>query len=213
MGYLFQQQQKEGETVIYTCTLNTAIDLYVELEELIPDSVNRTFDEDYQPNGKGVNVSIMLKRLGIESVALGFIAGFTGKYIEDSLREMDIQTDFVEVDGITRVNVFINSTEEYKIVNQGPVIQLAEQKLLLNKIKEIPTGSMLVLSGSLPKGVPDSIIVDIAKTCQTQGIQLVLDTSVDTVADTLIYRPFLLKPNEEEVADILKKRNRFQKRD
>ena len=206
MGYLFQQQQKEGETVIYTCTLNTAIDLYVELEELIPDSVNRTFDEDYQPNGKGVNVSIMLKRLGIESVALGFIAGFTGKYIEDSLREMDIQTDFVEVDGITRVNVFINSTEEYKIVNQGPVIQLAEQKLLLNKIKEIPTGSMLVLSGSLPKGVPDSIIVDIAQTCQTQGIQLVLDTSVDTVADTLIYRPFLLKPNEEEVADILKKK-------
>lgn len=206
MGYLIQGQQKEGEGVIYTCTMNTAIDLYVELDELKPDTVNRTSDEEYQANGKGVNVSIMLKRLGIDSVALGFIAGFTGKYIEDSLQKMEIPTDFVEVDGITRVNVFINSSEEYKIVNQGPFIQQAEQALLLKKIKAIPAGNILVLSGSLPKGVSDSIIVDIARICTEQDIRLVLDTSVKTVVDTLRYNPFLLKPNEEEVADILNKK-------
>ncbi|MCS0789853.1 1-phosphofructokinase [Cytobacillus firmus] len=191
--------------MIYTCTMNTAIDLYVAVDELKPDIVNRTLDEDYQPNGKGVNVSIMLKRLGIASVALGFIAGFSGRYIKDSLEELGIQTDFVEVDGTTRINVFINSKDEYKIVNQGPMIKPNEQEILLNKIKEIPAGSILIVSGSLPKGVPDSIIVDIAKICSEHDVMFVLDTSVGTVIETLEYKPFLLKPNEEEVASLFKK--------
>lgn len=185
--------------------MNTAIDLYVAVDELKPDIVNRTLDEDYQPNGKGVNVSIMLKRLGVPSTALGFIAGFSGRYIKDSLEELGIQTDFVEVDGITRINVFINSKDEYKIVNQGPMIKPNEQEILLNKIKEIPAGSILIVSGSLPKGVPDSIIVDIAKVCSEHDVMLVLDTSVGTVIRTLEYKPFLLKPNEEEVANLFKK--------
>ncbi|WP_408008146.1 1-phosphofructokinase [Pseudalkalibacillus sp. A8] len=191
--------------MIYTCTLNTAIDLYVAVDELKPNTVNRTYDEDYQPNGKGVNVSIMLKRLGIDNVALGFIAGFSGHYIKDSLYELGIQTDFVEIDGITRINVFINSMDEYKIVNQGPMIQPNEQEQLLNKIKEIPPRSTLVVSGSLPKGVPDSIIVDIAKICYERDVKLVLDTSVGTVMETLAYKPSLLKPNEEEAASFFNK--------
>ncbi|RJS62732.1 1-phosphofructokinase [Priestia filamentosa] len=193
--------------MIYTCTLNTAIDLYVAVDELKPDRVNRTHDEDYQPNGKGVNVSIMLKRHGIDSIALGFIAGFSGQYIEDSLKELGIQTNFVQVDGITRINVFINSTKEYKIVNQGPMIQTHEQEQLLTKIKAISAGNTLVVSGSLPKGVPQSIIIDIAKICAARDIKLVLDTSVSTVIDTLDYKPFLLKPNEEELADLFHKKH------
>ncbi|MBD1380533.1 1-phosphofructokinase [Metabacillus arenae] len=193
--------------MIYTCTLNTAIDLYVAVKELKPDTVNRTHDEDYQPNGKGVNVSIMLKKLGIDSVSLGFIAGFSGKYIEDSLRDLGIKTDFVKVDGITRINVFINSTEEYKIVNQGPMIQPNEQEQLLAKIKAIPANSILIVSGSLPKGVPESIIIDIAKICEERRVKLVLDTSVSTVIDTLPYKPFLLKPNEEELANLFHKQH------
>jgi len=109
--------------LIYTCTLNPAIDLYIALKEMRADTVNRTEDEDYQPNGKGVNVSIMLKKYGFTSTALGFIAGFSGSYIEQSLKDLSIQTDFIPVDGITRINVFINTTEEYKLVNQGPAIE------------------------------------------------------------------------------------------
>ncbi len=195
-------KEKEGEAVIYTCTMNTAIDLYVALDELKPDTVNRTHDEDYQPNGKGVNVSIMLKKYGINNVALGFIGGFTGKFINDSLIELGIKTGFIEVDGITRINVFINSDEEYKVVNQGPEISNNELKQLLDKIKSIPSGNTLVVSGSLPKGVPDSVIIDIAKICAQNNVKLVLDTSVSTVKETLPYKPYLLKPNEEEVAAI-----------
>ncbi|MFD1449026.1 1-phosphofructokinase [Oceanobacillus profundus] len=191
--------------MIYTCTMNPAIDLYVALDELRADTVNRTIDEDYQANGKGVNVSIMLKKLGIDSVALGFIAGFTGKYIQGFLEELDIKTDFVLVDGITRINVFVNSDSEYKIVNQGPFISIKYQKLLLEKIRAIPSNSILVVSGSLPKGVSETIIIDIAKICKEREIKLVLDTSVKSVMDSIEYNPYLLKPNEEELANLFEK--------
>ncbi|GGK03735.1 tagatose-6-phosphate kinase [Lentibacillus kapialis] len=188
--------------MIYTCTMNAAIDMYVEVDEMKPNAVNRTNDEDYQANGKGINVSIMLKKLGIESTALGFIAGFTGAYIEDFLSESGIQSDFVYADGTTRINVFINAESEYKIVNQGPHIKVSEQEALLNGIKAIPGGSTLVVSGSLPRGVPESVIVEIAEVCKMNNVKLVLDTSVSSVWDTLTYEPYLLKPNEEELANL-----------
>lgn len=188
--------------MIYTCTMNAAIDMYVEVDEFKPDAVNRTNDEDYQANGKGINVSIMLKKLGIESTALGFIAGFTGSYIEDSLRDKGIQSDFVYADGTTRINVFINAESEYKIVNQGPYIHLPEQEELLNRIKAIPSGSTLVVSGSLPRGVAESAIVEIAGVCKENNVKLVLDTSAGSLWDTLKYEPYLLKPNEEELANL-----------
>ncbi|MDN6640919.1 MAG: PfkB family carbohydrate kinase, partial [Tetragenococcus sp.] len=107
----------------YTCTLNLAIDLFIETDELKPFVVNRTKDDDIQANGKGFNVSLVLKMLGIDSSALGFQAGFTGNYIEEFLHEKQIDTDFIEVPGMTRINVFtkVNQTnEEYKLVNRGP---------------------------------------------------------------------------------------------
>ena len=110
---------------IYTCTMNLAIDLFIETEEMRPFMVNRTKEDDIQANGKGVNVSLVLKMLDFPSTALGFSAGFTGKYIEDYLQQKQIQTEFIEVPGMTRINVFtqVNQTgEEYKLVNQGPEI-------------------------------------------------------------------------------------------
>lgn len=186
--------------MIYTCTMNTAIDLYVELDTLQPEVVNRTTDEDYQPNGKGVNVSIMLKRHGIDSVAMGFVAGFTGQYIEQSLDALGVETDFVHVDGITRVNVFMNADKEYKLVNQGPSISDEKQQQLLSKIEHIHKGDTLVVSGSLPKNVSETILVEIAKRCERKGIEFVLDTSITSPNEILKYKPFLLKPNEEELA-------------
>jgi len=188
--------------LIYTCTMNPAIDMYVEVDELKANTVNRTNDEDYQANGKGINVSIMLKKFGIDSTALGFIAGFTGKYIKDSLSEINIQSDFVYCDGTTRINVFLNAESEYKIVNQGPYINLPEQEEILSKIKAIPSGSTLIVSGSLPRGVPESIIIDISRICQENDVKFVLDTSANSLLDTLKHEPYLLKPNEEELADL-----------
>ncbi|API91985.1 tagatose-6-phosphate kinase [Virgibacillus pantothenticus] len=188
--------------MIYTCTMNTAIDLYVAMEALQPNTVNRTYDEDYQPNGKGVNVSVMLKKMGIPNTALGFIGGFTGQFIKEELEKLGIATDFIEVEGNTRINVFINANEEYKIVNRGPVIHQQAVNQLLAKIKKIPTKSTLIVSGSLPRGVEDQILVSIAKICNENDLKLILDSSSPAVLETLAYRPYLLKPNEEELAQL-----------
>ncbi|GLF82246.1 1-phosphofructokinase [Bacillus safensis] len=186
--------------MIYTCTLNPAIDLYIALKEMRANAVNRTEDEDYQPNGKGVNVSIMLKKYGFTSTALGFIAGFSGSYIEQSLKDLSIQTDFISVEGITRINVFINTTEEYKLVNQGPAIEEKALHAFREKIAAIPQGGILIMSGSLPKGVPASIFSEVAAICHQQKVKFILDTSSAAVLETLQYKPYLLKPNEEEIA-------------
>ena len=195
--------------MIYTCTLNPAIDLYIALKEMRADTVNRTEDEDYQPNGKGVNVSIMLKKYGFTSTALGFIAGFSGSYIEQSLKDLSIQTDFIPVDGITRINVFINTTEEYKLVNQGPAIEAKALDAFREKISTIPKGSIFIMSGSLPKGVPASIFSEIAAICHQNNVKFILDTSSKAVLETLQYKPYLLKPNEEEMAAFFGKTHRL----
>ena len=194
--------------MIYTCTLNPAIDLFVETENLLPNKVNRTQDEDYQANGKGVNVSIILKRLGVDSTALGFTAGFTGDYIKDELRNMDISTDFVDIDGITRVNIFVHSQDgEFKIVNQGPVVDSSGVNNMLQKIKALPKHATLFVSGSLPKGVHEDIYKEIAKIAEEKDIELILDISSAILLDCLPYHPYLIKPNDEELAHFFHKDN------
>ncbi|PCK21220.1 1-phosphofructokinase [Bacillus pumilus] len=199
--------------MIYTCTLNPAIDLYIALKEMRADTVNRTDDEDYQPNGKGVNVSIMLKKYGFTSTALGFIAGFSGSYIEQSLKDLSIHTDFIPVEGITRINVFINTTEEYKLVNQGPAIEAKALQAFREKIAAIPHGGTLIMSGSLPKGVPASIFSEVAAICHQNDVKFILDTSSVSVLETLQYKPYLLKPNEEEMAAFFGKTHRLTEKE
>ncbi|WP_164667731.1 1-phosphofructokinase [Virgibacillus doumboii] len=192
--------------MIYTCTLNPAIDLFVATKDFQPDKVNRTFDEDYQANGKGINVSIILKKLGVDSTALGFIAGFTGTYINDELKKLDIETEFVEIDGITRVNIFVhNIDQEYKIVNRGPKVEKKSILQMLQKIKELPDQSMLFVSGSLPQGVDESIYEEISKISQQKDIDLVLDISSNKLLNCLPYHPYLIKPNKEELAQFYNK--------
>lgn len=189
---------------VYTCTMNLAIDLFIETEQLLPHTVNRSIDDDIQANGKGVNVSLILKKLGIDSTATGFGAGFTGKYIEDYLKEKAITTDFVTVPGMTRINVFtqVNETgEEYKLVNQGPEIPDEKKQVLLDKIAQLTKGDYLCVSGSLPKNVSPQILVDISKICKKRGIHFILDSSYAKTMECLQYQPFLLKPNEEELAE------------
>lgn len=187
---------------IYTCTMNLAIDLFIETDTMNPFTVNRTKDDDIQANGKGVNVSLVLKMLGVNTTALGFRAGFTGSYIEDYLQEKAISTDFIEVPGMTRINVFtqVNQTkEEYKLVNQGPEIPAEKVQAFLDQIGSLQTEDYLCISGSLPRGVEPKILIEISRICQERGIHLIIDSSYKEVMDCLPYRPFLLKPNEEEL--------------
>lgn len=188
---------------IYTCTMNLAIDLFIETEEMHPFMVNRTKEDDIQANGKGVNVSLVLKMLDFPSTALGFSAGFTGKYIEDYLQKKQIQTEFIEVPGMTRINVFtqVNQTrEEYKLVNQGPEIPQAAVHNFLNQIRALQAEDYLCVSGSLPRGMSPKVLVEISRICQEKEIHLIIDSSDQEVMDCLPYRPFLLKPNEEELS-------------
>ncbi|MBO1306217.1 1-phosphofructokinase [Enterococcus sp. 669A] len=189
---------------VYTCTMNLAIDLFIETEELLPRVVNRTIDDDIQANGKGVNVSLVLKMLGVSSTALGFSGGFTGNYIEAFLKEKKIATDFVPVEGLTRINVFtqVNAENtEYKLVNQGPEIQGENTQALLEKISQLEADDYLCVSGSLPRGVPPTILVEISRICYEIGVHLIIDSSYKEILDCLKYQPFLLKPNDEELSE------------
>ena len=188
---------------IYTCTLNLAIDLFIETDTMEPFTVNRTKDDDIQANGRGVNVSLILKMLGVDTTALGFRAGFTGNYIEDYLQEKEISTDFIEVPGMTRINVFtqVNQTkEEYKLVNQGPEIPQEKVEVFLDQIRNLQAEDYLCISGSLPRGIESTILVDISRICQERDVHLIIDSSYKEIMDCLPYHPFLLKPNEEELA-------------
>ncbi|WP_018664457.1 1-phosphofructokinase [Heyndrickxia acidiproducens] len=192
--------------MIYTCTLNPAIDLFVEFEDFQPFVVNRSIKEDYQANGKAINISFILKKMGIGNTAMGFLGGFTGDYIREVLQQKGIATNFVNVPGITRINTFVRAKEkEYKIVNRGPKVGPAEEALMLEKISEIKVGDMLFVSGSLPRGIREDILVEIARISKQNQFHLALDVSSSKLLDCLPYKPYLIKPNDEELAALFGK--------
>jgi 1-phosphofructokinase len=183
--------------------MNPAIDIFIAVKDLIPKAVNRSTDQDVQPNGKGVNISFILKKLAIDSTSLGFSAGFSGKFIEDELTKAGIASDFVQAQGITRLNVFtyVSSQDvEYKLVNPGPQINQKEIDLLFEKLKNLNSKDILCVSGSLPKGIGHEINVQIAKLSLENGFKFVLDSSSPNILEILFCKPYLLKPNIDELA-------------
>lgn len=188
---------------VYTCTMNLAIDLFIDTQEMKASTVNRTLSSDIQANGKGVNVSLIMKRFGVDSIALGFSAGFTGKYIADYLNEQFITTKFIEVEGFTRINVFTkvrSINQEFKLVNSGPEVSLDNQNQLLRIIKDFNKNDYLIVSGSLPRGVDSTMLLEISKQCYENQVHLVLDVSNPIILECLKYKPYLIKPNEDELA-------------
>jgi 1-phosphofructokinase len=183
--------------------MNPAIDVFIAVDKYLPNAVNRTIEQDVQPNGKGVNISFVLKMLGIDSTAIGFSAGFTGSFIETELEKKGITADFIEVEGITRLNIFTrvySEQTEYKLVNPGPAVPKESVARLLDKIASFTQGDTLCVSGSNPVGVPADIIVEIAKIANHNGVRLVLDSSSKAVINTLAYKPYIIKPNIDELA-------------
>lgn len=189
--------------MIYTVTFNPAIDYVVRVEEFSLGQINRSSREEIQFGGKGINVSVMLNHLGTDSCALGFLAGFTGKAIEDDLHRMGIRTDFIHLSqGMTRINVKLKAKEETEINGQGPEISQADFQKLLEQVALLQPGDTLVLAGSIPQSLPDDVYERIIQSLAGKDIQVVVDATRDLLCHVLKYRPFLIKPNHIELGEI-----------
>jgi 1-phosphofructokinase len=188
--------------MIYTCTITPSIDYTTYLPDFHTATLNRSDEVFYYPGGKGINVSRVLKRLEVDSVALGFAGGFTGNYIEQFLEKEGIETDFIQTDEITRINVKIKAQEETELNGPGPVINTEQQADLMEKIKTLKKGDWFVLAGSLPESIPQSFFLEIASICTNQDIHFVLDTSGPALKELVLTKPFLIKPNEHELGEL-----------
>ncbi|WP_304676149.1 1-phosphofructokinase [uncultured Lactobacillus sp.] len=190
--------------MIYTITLNPAIDLVIITKKLEPNIVNRTEKFELQPNGKGVNVSFILKKMGIENMATGIGGGFTLDYITAGLKEKGISSNFLKVNEPTRINVFtrvLDQNREYKEVNPGPEVSEKVQDEFLKYLKTtLKERDILIISGSFSKGIKQDYLVKIAEITADKNVKLVIDSSSKVVLDTLSYHPYLLKPNDQELA-------------
>ena len=189
--------------MIITVTMNPAIDKTVEIEQLVPNGLNRIQKVEYDAGGKGINVSMVLKNLGFENTALGFLAGFTGNRIQDLLEEKGVRADFISVEkGISRINVKLRSNEETEINGQGPAIAEADIKKLYEKLDTLSDGDILVLAGSIPDVMPGSMYMDIMRHLQNKDLKIVVDATKDLLVNVLQYHPFLIKPNNHELGEI-----------
>lgn len=189
--------------MVYTVTFNPAIDYVIRLGELKTGSINRTEHEQMFCGGKGINVSIVLNELGVKSKALGFIAGFTGRAIEESVRSKGIETDLIELpEGCSRINVKIKSGEETDINGNGPDIPQSAVDKLYEKLDALEDGDVLVLAGSIPNSLPSDIYEKILARLSGKKIKTVVDATKDLLLNVLKYKPFLIKPNREELEEM-----------
>ena len=189
--------------MIYTVTFNPALDYVVQMKSFHAGQVNRTLSEKIYPGGKGINVSIVLKNLGIDSRVLGFTAGFTGKKIQQMVENFGCETDFIEVAaGLSRINIKLRAEKETEINGQGPEITQNEICSLYQKLERLCEGDILVLAGSIPNTLPADIYEVILKRLSDQKIRSVVDATGDLLLNVLKYRPFFIKPNNHELGEI-----------
>lgn len=189
--------------MVYTVTFNPAIDYVVHTGEMKLGATNRSEKEEMYFGGKGINVSIVLRELGIDSKALGFTAGFTGEAIEKGLSEMGIDADFVRLkNGNSRINVKIKSTEETELNGQGPDIDEAAINALFAKLDKLSDGDTLILAGSIPSSLPSDIYEKILGRLSGRNIKTVADATKDLLLNVLKYKPFLVKPNNHELGEM-----------
>lgn len=194
---------REGYKVIYTVTFNPSLDYIVSVKDFRPGMTNRTSSELMLAGGKGINVSIVLGNLGIKSTALGFIAGFTGDEIVRRLHNSGINSEFIKInDGISRINIKLKSIDGTEINGQGPHIDSSHIEQLMNRLRRLESGDILVLAGSIPAGISDNIYKDIMDMLKDKGVQIVVDATSRLLTNVLEYKPFFIKPNQHELGDI-----------
>lgn len=190
--------------MIYTITFNPSIDYMVSVDHFKLGTVNRTSQEYLLPGGKGINVSIVLHNLGIDSTALGFIAGFTGKEIENRVtNDFGVQCDFIDVEnGYSRINFKMKSDEESEVNGNGPMINKEHIDKLYDKLSCLQAGDILILSGSIPKCLSDDIYSEIMEKLADKNIEIVVDATGDLLMKVLKHKPFVIKPNNHELAEM-----------
>ncbi len=189
--------------MIYTVTFNPSLDYIIRVDDLTLGKINRVNYENILPGGKGVNVSIVLGNLGHKSVALGFVAGFTGREIEARMRSYGADCDFIDVaEGMSRINVKVKSNEETEINGMGPAITDADVEALFAKLDELKEGDYLVIAGSVPSMLPSDMYERIMERLDGRGINIAVDAERDLLTRVLQYHPFVIKPNNHELGDI-----------
>ena len=189
--------------MIYTVTFNPALDYILELDKLEIGKIQKSKTELILPGGKGINVSTVLTNLEVENIALGYKAGFVGAEIERLLKNMNVKTDFIDLEeGNSRINVKISAEEETAINTNGP--QISENKILelLEKLKSLTENDYLVLSGSIPSSIKDDIYERICGIVKEKNVKIVVDATRNLLVQALRYKPFLIKPNNEELGEI-----------
>lgn len=187
--------------MIYTLTMNPALDFVAHLKKFETGTINRIEEKHIYFGGKGINVSSILKELGFKSTCLGFIGGFTGDELKRGVsEELGLKNEFIKVNqGMTRINVKIHSDKETELNDIGVIIEEKEIQALFQQLERLQENDVLVLSGSIPKGVSKSIYRDILEKLQDKHIKVVVDAEGDLLLKTLPYRPFLIKPNNHEL--------------
>lgn len=189
--------------MIYTVTFNPSLDYIVSVEDFKLGMTNRTATEHMLPGGKGINVSIVLRQLGLDNTALGFVAGFTGEEIIRNLKEYSIRADFIRIPaGISRINVKMKNIDGTEINGMGPEISPDKMEELMAQLEQLSQGDVLVLAGSIPKSMPDDIYRLILKRMESKKIMAVVDATGDLLMNVLPYHPFLIKPNNHELGEL-----------
>ena len=189
--------------MINTITLNPSLDYIVKVDDFKVGHVNRTSKEDIYPGGKGINVSIVLKNLGVKNRALGFTAGFTGEEIEKLVANHGVDNEFIRLEkGMSRINVKLKSKEESEITGMGPDISKNDIEKLYEKLEALKAGDFVVLAGSIPNTLPDDIYETIMKDFKDKEINFVVDATKDLLLNVLKYKPFLIKPNHHELGEM-----------
>lgn len=186
--------------MIYTVTLNPSLDYFVTVDPFELGKTNRTLSEQMVPGGKGLNVSIMLRNLGIDSIALGFAAGFVGREIVDCIEARGIQSNFVMLqEGNSRINVKIKNIEGTEINGKGPEVPAEKLELMMDLVRSMKSGDCLVLAGSIPSSMPESIYKDMVASVVGNGVEVVVDATGELLMQVLSFKPFLIKPNNHEL--------------
>ncbi len=188
--------------MIYTLTMNPALDYVVDVENFKLGMTNRTAAEQMVPGGKGLNVSMVLSALGVPNQALGFIAGFTGDEIVRRMQKTGVDCDFIKVEnGMSRINVKLRTTDGTEINGMGPELSKENMEQLDEKLEQLQKDDVLVLAGSVPKAAGDSFYAEITKKMTEKGVLVVVDTSGEQLKQVLLHHPFLIKPNRQEISE------------
>ena len=187
--------------MIYSVTLNPSIDFIVRVKDFQLGETNRAYEDNFFAGGKGIMVSKLLKNVKTDCVNLGFLGGFTGTFIEQNLKKLNILSDFVTVNENTRVNVKLKTETETEINCQGPKISDSEKEKFLDKIRKIKSDDFVILSGSVPSNLGNDFYITIIEILNKNGVKFTLDSSGETFSKSLKYKPFLIKPNKDELKE------------